>query len=247
MAEFAHDAVVPFRESAAGKKEQVEGMFDQIAPRYDFLNRLLSARIDLLWRKKAIAMLPSSARCKLLDLATGTADMAIMAAKRFPGMRITGADISAGMLALGRKKVEKEQLKGRIELLQADSASLPFNEGSFDACTIAFGVRNFENLQKGISEMHRVLNRGGKLIVLEFSRPKTKLIRKLYDVYMQRIASRVGRYFTNNACAYEYLEESVRKFPEGQAFTEILTRCGFKDATVKPMTFGVCSIYCATK
>lgn len=247
MTEFAHDVVVPYKNSEKNKKGQVEDMFDHIAYRYDFLNRLLSAGIDIRWRKKAIRSLKDLEPQKMLDVATGTADVAIMSKKILEPVSVTGIDISEGMLQIGKKKIEAAGLDQSIRLMQADSAAIPFADHSFDAATVAFGVRNFQDLEKGLSEILRVLRPGGRLVVLEFSRPKNKLFKGFYNFYMKRIASPVGRMFSKNSCAYEYLDESIRKFPEGKDFTNIMEGVGFRDTSVKPLSLGICSIYCGTK
>ena len=247
MSEFAHDKVVPYRESAQGKKDQVAEMFDDIAPRYDFLNRFLSAGIDVRWRKKALNELKQDAPQTLLDVATGTADVAIMAARILKPEKIVGIDISTGMLDLGRKKLLKEGLEGQIDLQTGDSEAINFPNASFDAVTVAFGVRNFANLEKGLGEIYRVLKPGGKLVVLEFSKPKIPGIEQLYNLYMGIIAPGMGGIFSKNRDAYKYLHDSVQKFPEGKAFTDILNTTGFKENTCKRLSLGICSIYTGVK
>ena len=247
MTEYAHDIIVPYKDSELSKKNQVADMFDHIAHRYDFLNRFLSAGIDIRWRKKALAFLKDTAPQTLLDVATGTADVAIMAAKRLKPRAVTGIDISEGMLEIGRKKVRLAGFSGKIELLKGDSADLPFEANSFDAVTVAFGVRNFQQLEKGLAEILRVLRPGGKLVVLEFSRPKQAVIKTFYNFYMKRIAANIGRLFSKNNCAYEYLDASIQKFPEGKDFEKIMTNTGFVNTIIKPLSLGICSIYCGTK
>jgi demethylmenaquinone methyltransferase/2-methoxy-6-polyprenyl-1,4-benzoquinol methylase len=247
MTEYAHDKVVPFRESNQRKKDQIAEMFDDIAPRYDFLNRFLSAGIDKGWRKKALAELQPLHPKTLLDVATGTGDVAIMAARQLKPEKIIGIDISEGMLQLGREKLLKEGLNRVIELQSGDSEAINFPDNSFDAVTVAFGVRNFENLEKGLSEILRVLHPGGKLIVLEFSKPKIAGIQQFYSWYMNRVAPGLGKLFSRNRDAYQYLNESVKKFPEGRAFTDILNSVGFKETTCKRLSFGICSIYSGIK
>ena len=222
-------------------------MFDNIAPRYDFLNRFLSAGIDVHWRKKALAELTSLKPQKLLDVATGTGDVAIMAASILNPVKIVGIDISTGMLELGRKKLLKEGLENQIELQTGDSEAINFPEASFDAVTVAFGVRNFANLEKGLSEIYRVLKPGGKLVVLEFSKPKIIGIQQFYNLYMGIVAPGVGSIFSKNRDAYQYLHDSVQKFPEGNAFTDILNKTGFKENTCKRLSLGICSIYTGIK
>ncbi|MEO7522869.1 MAG: bifunctional demethylmenaquinone methyltransferase/2-methoxy-6-polyprenyl-1,4-benzoquinol methylase UbiE [Ferruginibacter sp.] len=247
MADFAHDTVVPYKDSELSKKEQVAGMFDDIAGRYDFLNRFLSAGIDIRWRKKAIGYLRDIAPKQILDVATGTGDVAIMAFKELKPEKITGIDISDGMLEIGRKKVAKSGLTGGIELLNGDSEAINFNENSFDAVTVAFGVRNFQRLEKGLSEIRRVLKPGGKLIVLEFSRPTIPLVRSFYKFYMKIVTPNMGKLFSKNRSAYKYLDESIKKFPEGKNFTKILDNIGFKKTFSKSLSLGICTIYCGVK
>ncbi|MEO6719456.1 MAG: bifunctional demethylmenaquinone methyltransferase/2-methoxy-6-polyprenyl-1,4-benzoquinol methylase UbiE [Ferruginibacter sp.] len=247
MTQFAHDKVVPLEDSTLSKKEQVADMFDNIAHRYDFLNRFLSAGIDIQWRKKAIRQLKDIDPKEILDVATGTADVAIMTAQILQPKKIIGIDISDGMLALGRKKIEKQGLNHLIELLNGDSETIKFNDNTFDAVTVAFGVRNFQHLEKGLSEIKRVLKPGGKLVVLEFSKPKAPVIKQIYNVYMNVVAPGFGRLFSKNRNAYKYLDESIKKFPEGQNFTNILDNLGYKNTFRKPLSFGICSIYCGVK
>lgn len=247
MEKYAHDIIVPYKDSGISKKNQVADMFDHIAYRYDFLNRFLSGGIDILWRKKAISYLKDTKPKNLLDVATGTADVAIMAEKMLNIPSLTGIDISEGMLEIGRKKVEARSLQHKIKLLHGDSAALPFENNAFDAVTVAFGVRNFQQLEKGLSEILRVLRPGGKLVVLEFSRPKMPAVKIFYNFYMKRIAANIGRVVSKNNCAYEYLDESIQKFPEGNDFIKILKNIGYLKTTIKPLSLGICSIYCGTK
>lgn len=242
-----HDHIIPFKDSEKSKKEQVEQMFDKIAVDYDALNRLLSARTDIGWRKKAIKMLLKDKPEFILDVATGTADMAIMACKILKPTKITGIDISSGMLEIGLKKIEKEGLTNKINLLQDDSTAIKFDDNSFDAIMVAFGVRNFENLEKGLSEMWRVLKPGGSLIVLEFSKPKQKAIKFFYNAYMRMVAPKVVSWFKQNKDAYLYLSESANAFPERQSFTEILQKTGYVDTRFKPLSLGICCIYSGKK
>ena len=247
MAEFAHDTVVPYKDSELSKKEQVAGMFDDIAGRYDFLNRFLSAGIDIRWRKKAIGYLKDINPQQILDVATGTADVAIMASHLLNPKKIIGIDISQGMLDIGEKKVEKAGLQGSIELLKGDSEAINFNENSFDAVTVAFGVRNFQHLEKGLSEILRVLKPGGKLVVLEFSKPSLPFVRSFYKFYMKIVTPNMGKLFSKNRSAYKYLDESIKKFPEGKNFTQILDNIGFKQTFSKSLSLGICTIYCGVK
>lgn len=247
MVNFEHDKVVPFKKSELSKKEQVANMFDKIAFRYDFLNRFLSAGIDVSWRRKAIKELKSLKPQLVLDVATGTGDVAILTHKILKPAKVTGIDISEGMLELGRKKVEKLQLQKSIELLKGDSERIDFDDSSFDAITVAFGVRNYQNLEQGLKEMLRVLRPGGKLVVLEFSKPKQAAFKALYNLYMKVIAPEFGKMIAKNKDAYEYLNDSVQKFPEGEQFIKILDTAGYKSTYFKRLTFGICSIYCGSK
>ena len=247
MTEFAHDKVIPDKDSNLSKKQQVAEMFDSIAFRYDFLNRFLSVGIDVSWRKKAINQLKAIEPKKVLDVATGTADVALMTFKMLHPEKIIGIDISEGMLDLGRQKIEKLGLTKNIELLKGDSEKINFEDNSFDAITVAFGVRNFENLETGLKEMHRVLRQGGKLVVLEFSKPKNAAFKVFYNLYMNQIAPSFGKLFSKNNNAYQYLNDSVQAFPEGETFLNIMKQAGFREAYVKPLTLGICSIYCGSK
>ncbi|MEO7306746.1 MAG: bifunctional demethylmenaquinone methyltransferase/2-methoxy-6-polyprenyl-1,4-benzoquinol methylase UbiE [Ferruginibacter sp.] len=247
MSDYAHDTVVPYKGSELGKKQQVAGMFNDIAFRYDFLNRFLSAGIDIKWRKKAIHQLLKIQPKTILDVATGTADVAIMASGILKPEKITGIDISDGMLEIGRKKIQKLGLEDTIELLNGDCETINFKNDSFDAVTVAFGVRNFENLEKGLSEIKRVLKPGGKLVVLEFSKPRSAVVKVMYNLYMKIIAPNVGKIFSKNRNAYQYLDESIKKFPEGKNFTAILDNLGYRNIYFKPLSLGICSIYCGEK
>jgi demethylmenaquinone methyltransferase / 2-methoxy-6-polyprenyl-1,4-benzoquinol methylase len=242
-----HDSIVPYKDSDQTKKEQVAGMFDQIAFRYDFLNRFLSAGIDVYWRKRAIKELTALHPNKILDVATGTADMAIMSVKLLKPGTVAGIDISEGMLQLGRKKVANLLLNKQIALYQGDSEAINFATGTFDAITVAFGVRNFENLRKGLAEMLRVLNPGGKLVVLEFSKPRQPVVRGLYNLYMRVVTPRIGKLVSKNEEAYKYLNDSVQKFPEGNDFLTIMNDVGYTATYLKQLTGGICTIYCGSK
>ena len=247
MAKFAHDEIVPDQESDLGKKEQVAEMFNSIAHRYDFLNRFLSAGIDVKWRKKAIRQLKSLAPKKILDVATGTADVAILTYQLLKPEKIIGIDISEGMLDLGRKKIEKLQLNKKIELQSGDSEVIRFENDSFDAITVAFGVRNFQHLAKGLQEMHRVLKPGGKLVVLEFSKPTQPGFKLFYGFYMNKVAPALGKLFSSNRKAYQYLNDSVQAFPEGETFLTIMHEAGFTQTYLKKLSLGICTIYCGSK
>ena len=222
-------------------------MFNDIAFRYDFLNRFLSAGVDIRWRKKAIKQLLKKKPKNILDVATGTADVAIMASGILRPEKITGIDISDGMLEIGRQKVQKLGLQNTIELLNGDCETINFKNDSFDAVTVAFGVRNFEHLEKGLSEILRVLKPGGKLVVLEFSKPRSAVIKAMYKLYMKFITPNVGKLFSKNRNAYQYLDESINKFPEGKNFTAILDNLGYSNTYFKSLSLGICSIYCGEK
>ena len=242
-----HDDITPFDDPGRSKKEQIAEMFDGIASGYDITNRVLSAGIDVKWRKKAIIHLKKDQPGQVLDVATGTCDMAIICYKLLKPEKIIGIDISEQMLRLGRKKVEKEGLTAFIELQKGDSETINFADNSFDAVTVAFGVRNFENLESGLKEMRRVLRPGGKLIVLEFSRPRFKIFRSLYNVYMSIVSPEVARWFSQNKKAYQYLNQSARLFPERQKFVDILNRAGYSNTSFKPLSAGICCIYIGEK
>ena len=237
-----HDHIIPFEKSDKTKKEQIAEMFDALAGKYDRVNRFLSARSDIGWRKKAIGMLKKYSPQVILDVATGTADMAILACRTLHPERIVGIDISEGMLEEGRKKVEKEGLGGVIELQAGDSETINYSENTFDAVTVAFGVRNFENLESGLVEMKRVLKPGGRLIVLEFSKPRGKWIRGFYNFYMRIVAPQAARWFKQNKEAYKYLDASARAFPDRHLFTDILNKLGYTDTAFKPLSLGICCI-----
>ena len=247
MSQYAHDKVVPFAESKANKKEQVATMFDSIAKRYDFLNRFLSLGIDQGWRKKAIAHFGDQPLNHLLDIATGTADMALMANKRIHPKQITGMDISEGMMQYGRIKIAEKGLSDKIKLVLGDSTEIPFENEVFDGAMVAFGVRNFADLEKGLSEIYRVLKPGGKMVILEFSKPKQFLFKGFYNIYMNLVAPGFGKMIAKNKEAYQYLNDSVQAFPEGDAFTNIMEKVGYTSITSKKLTFGICTIYCGKK
>jgi len=247
MTKFTHDDVVPYKDSVLSKKQQLSEMFDGIAYRYDFLNRFLSAGIDTRWRKKAVMLLSKTRPKTILDVATGTADIAIMASRLLHPDKIIGIDISDGMLEIGRKKIKKLGLQDRIELLNGDSETINMNSNSFDAVTVSFGVRNFQYLERGLTEILRVLKPGGKLIVLEFSKPTSPFVRSFYNFYMKIVTPFMGKLFSKNRCAYKYLDESIKKFPEGKNFTQILDNLGYHNTYSKPLSLGICSIYCGEK
>ncbi len=234
-------------ESQEEKKSQVAKMFDKIAPYYDFLNRLLTLRIDTIWRKKAINELKDLDPKHILDVATGTGDLAIEAALRLNVEKIIGVDIAIKMLEIGKKKLIKKQLSSLIELQEGDSENLQFKDNSFDAITVAFGVRNYQNLEKGLEEMNRVLKKGGKLVVLEFSKPRIFPFKQLFNFYFKYILPLIGRITSKDPRAYSYLYESVQAFPDYDAFTSILEKCGYANCKWRSLSLGICSIYTGTK
>lgn len=238
--------IVPYNDRE-GKKAQVERMFDNIAPHYDLLNRLLSVGIDVYWRKRAIGYLQPTAPREILDVATGTADVALMTAKMIRPKRIIGIDIANQMLELGRAKIQKQQLEQVIGLETGDSEQLRFSDNSFDAVTVAFGVRNFEHLERGLSEMLRVLRPEGRVVILEFSRPRVFPIKQLYNAYFKYVLPLIGRFTSRDRNAYSYLYESAMAFPDGDDFLHILTKTGYSAPQCERLTFGICSIYTAVK
>jgi demethylmenaquinone methyltransferase/2-methoxy-6-polyprenyl-1,4-benzoquinol methylase len=221
-------------------------MFNNIAPKYDFLNQLLSLGIHKGWRKKAIHLLQEQKPKTILDIATGTADFAIEAMKLNPD-KIIGVDISEGMLKLGIEKINKLGLQNKIELKLGDSENLQFPDNRFDAITVGFGVRNFENLEQGIADIYRVLNNGGMLAVIEFSKPQNFPIKQIYHFYFRYITPLIGKLFSKDNSAYTYLPESVNAFPAGEDFLKILQKTGFKETKAYLLTFGIASIYIAKK
>ncbi|ADV49541.1 bifunctional demethylmenaquinone methyltransferase/2-methoxy-6-polyprenyl-1,4-benzoquinol methylase UbiE [Cellulophaga sp. E16_2] len=238
--------VTPYKDSDLGKKEQVTQMFDTISTNYDGLNRVISFGIDIKWRKRVVAILKKKNPTSILDIATGTGDLAINLIET-GASKIVGLDISPGMLAVGKKKVTQKQLDKTIEMIVGDSENLPFDENTFDAVTVAFGVRNFENLELGLSEIYRVLKKGGTLAILETSVPTKTPFKQGYKFYTKQIMPKIGKLFSKDNSAYEYLSESAAVFPYGKKFNNILQKIGFIDIEDKPQTLGVASIYVATK
>jgi len=236
--------VTPYN-SSESKKKQVSEMFDNIANSYDFLNHSLSLGMDNVWRKNAIKKLTNNPKI-ILDIATGTGDFAVSAAK-YTDAKITGIDISQGMLNVGIEKVRKKNLNNRISLQLADSESLPFNDNTFDAITAGFGVRNFENLNKGLSEMKRVLNKDGIVVILEPSTPKYFPLKQFYKLYFHHVLPTIGAWISKDKSAYSYLPESVDAFPSGEKFIVELKNVGFRDCKHIPLTFGIVSLYIAIK
>ncbi len=227
------------------KREQVEHMFDAISPKYDLLNRVFSLGVDQRWRRKVIRLMCAEPVQCVLDVATGTADLAMLAAHQVP--KVIGADISAGMLEHGREKVLAAGLADRVQLVQADAADLPFQDASFDAISVAFGVRNFEDLERGITDMVRVLRPNGRLFVLEFSKPKNNVLGGLFRFYFHHVMPAVGRMVSKDSAAYTYLPKSVDAFPDGEAFVRILDKCGLREAKAEALTGGIATLYAARK
>ncbi len=232
----------PYKESDKDKKSQVAGMFNSIAGKYDFLNHFLSAGIDVLWRKKTIKTLKKHPHATILDVATGTADLAIEASKINPE-KITGIDISSEMLEVGRKKIAARGLQQIIELKEGDCENLAFSDNSFDAVTVAFGVRNFEDPLRGLTQMQRVLKPGGVALILEFSKPTVFPVRQLYFFYFKFILPVIGRIVSKDQAAYTYLPDSVNEFPCGQAFLDLMTKAGFEQTRARKLTFGIATLY----
>ena len=230
------------------KKEQVEQMFDNIAPTYDRLNHILSFNIEKLWRKRVVRLLSKSHPSRVMDMATGTGDLAIAMARRMKQLHILGVDLSEEMLAVARQKIEREGFSDRIKVRKGDAENITFVESeSMDAATVAFGVRNFENLEGGLTEIYRTLRKGGKLIVLEFSIPRNRLVRWVYAQYSHRLLPRIGAMLSKDRQAYDYLPDSVEEFPSPERFAQILRGVGFSDIKARSQSFGIAHIYEATK
>ena len=229
------------------KKKQVQRMFDNIAHKYDFLNHFFSMGIDVLWRKKCIRILRKENPSTIIDMATGTGDFALEAIRMGLDAHVTGVDLSQGMLDVGIEKIKSRGYQDKISMQQGDSENLPFDENSFDAYTVGFGVRNFENLNKGLSEMHRVLNPDGITIILEFSKPKRFPIKQLFGFYFKYIMPTIGNLLSKDSSAYTYLPESVMAFPEGEDFLNEMGKVGFKNLRQKKLTGGIASIYIGYK
>ena len=248
--------ITPYKQSGQeSKKEQVARMFDNIAHSYDFLNHFFSLGIDVLWRKKAMRLLKVHLGAKsdprplhLMDMATGTADFALEAMRSgIDNLNVTGVDISPGMLSIGRKKVERRGWSKCIKLIEGDSADLPFAANTFDGYTVAFGVRNFEKLEKGLNEMHRTLKPGGMGVILEFSKPTATPIKQIFHFYFHTLMPGVGKLVSKDSDAYSYLPESVEAFPEGDDFVKIMEKCGYKKCHMHRLTGGIASIYTGVK
>lgn len=243
---YAQERINPYNKKGE-KKNLVEAMFDNIAPTYDTLNHRLSLHIDKLWRKKSIGIIEPYKPETILDVASGTGDMAILAAEKTSAKKIIGADISDGMLEIGRKKVEQKNLSNTIEFRQEDCLSLSFQDNTFDAVIAAFGIRNFANLEKGLSEMYRVMKKGGHLSIVELTRPVTFPMRQLFSIYSHTILPFYGRLLSKDKGAYSYLTSTIEAFPQGETMVEVLRKTGFSEACFKRMTFGICTLYFAEK
>ena len=239
------NSVKPYNDDSS-KKEQVELMFDAIAPKYDLLNRILSLGIDISWRKKVIKIIKKADSKFILDIATGTGDLAIALAKT-DTTKIIGLDLSEQMLSFGREKIKNNHLDSKIEMIKGDSEHLEFPDNHFDAVTAAFGVRNFGNLNKGLAEMYRVTKKDGNIVILEFSKPSNKFFKTIYYFYFCYVLPFIGKLISKDSRAYTYLPESVEAFPSGNEFVKILEEIGFKTIKWIPLTFGISSIYWAKK
>lgn len=239
--------VTPYAAPAEeGKRRQVERMFDNISPYYDLLNRVLSLGIDRQWRREAVSRLPPKPALHVLDMATGTADLALEIVRQRPDARVTGVDISNDMLDVGRAKLARRELEHTIELVTAASEDIPYPDGHFDAATVAFGVRNFEDAAGGLAEMRRVIRPGGRIIVLEFSRIRTFPLEQAFDFYFGRVLPWIGNTWSSDPRAYRYLYESVQAFPDGKEFARLLEAAGFQQPRWQPLTLGICTVYVAT-
>ncbi|MCT8340713.1 bifunctional demethylmenaquinone methyltransferase/2-methoxy-6-polyprenyl-1,4-benzoquinol methylase UbiE [Flavobacteriaceae bacterium TK19130] len=239
--------VRPYKDSNKNKKEQVEEMFDTISDNYDGLNRIISLGSDVSWRKKVVQLVAEQKPHHVLDIATGTGDLAIQFAEKVQAEKIVGLDLSEGMLSVARKKVKDTDIDTKIEFVKGDSEALPFDDNSFDAVTVSFGIRNFENLEKGLAEILRVLKKGGLFVILETSVPTKFPFKQGYSIYAKGILPIIGKIFSKDKVAYSYLSESASVFPYGEALNNILRKTGFIEVNDKPQTFGVATIYTATK
>lgn len=244
--DYPQERIKPYGEEGE-KSQQIEQMFDHIAPAYDRLNHTLSLGIDRLWRRKAISRLKPFHPNQILDVATGTGDFAILAYKKLRPEMLIGTDISEGMMNVGRYKVEKEGLSGHIRFAWEDATSLSFADNSFDAVTVAFGIRNFQEMDKGLKEMCRVLRTNGHLVILEFSTPRSFPMKQLYSIYSKVVIPLLGKAISKDKSAYTYLPESIKAFPQGEMMKSILQQAGFSHVQYQELTFGICTLYTATK
>ncbi|MDE6090608.1 MAG: bifunctional demethylmenaquinone methyltransferase/2-methoxy-6-polyprenyl-1,4-benzoquinol methylase UbiE [Duncaniella sp.] len=241
------EKITPYTDDSRHKSEQVREMFDAIAPAYDFMNRAMTFGIDRLWRRKAVRLMRDIPHAEVLDIATGTGDLAILMAERLGGSHITGVDLSEGMVEIGCRKVADRGLSDRVTLTTGDCLCLPFADNSFDCITCAYGVRNFEDLAAGYREMQRVLRPGGLLVVLELSTPPSALVRPFYDIYTRYLIPTVGRMVSKDTRAYSYLPESIAAVPQRENMCEVMRGAGLTGCSYIPLTFGTCTIYTATK
>ena len=246
MTNYPQESVKPYNEDEK-KSVQVERMFDNIAPAYDQLNHTLSWGIDKSWRKRAINWLKPFQPQRMMDVATGTGDFAIQACRVLNPQELIGTDISEGMMNVGRQKVKDAGLEGRISFAKEDCTALTFPDNRFDAITVAFGVRNFEDLDKGLREMHRVLDTDGKLVILELSEPDWFPMKQLYALYSKVVIPTLGKLLSKDRSAYTYLPQSIKAFPQGEVMREIILKAGFREANFKRLTLGICTLYTATK
>ena len=246
MTKYPQESIKPYNEDEK-KSVQVERMFDNIAPAYDQLNHTLSWGIDKSWRKKAINWLKPFQPQRMMDVATGTGDFAIQACRVLNPKELIGTDISEGMMNVGRQKVKDAGLEGRISFAKEDCTALTFPDNRFDAITVAFGVRNFEDLDKGLREMHRVLDTNGKLVILELSEPDWFPMKQLYALYSKVVIPTLGKLLSKDRSAYTYLPQSIKAFPQGEVMKEIILKAGFSQANFKRLTLGICTLYTATK
>lgn len=242
---YTQEKIVPYHEGA--KAEQVEAMFNNIAPSYDKLNHRLSWNIDRGWRRKAIRQLEPFKPQAMLDIATGTGDFAIMAAQMLHPQRLVGADISEGMMAVGAEKVKRLGLQDIISFAKEDCLELSYQDGTFDAVTAAFGIRNFSDLDRGLKEMCRVLKQGGHLSIVELTTPVSFPMKQLFKIYSHTVLPVYGRLISKDKSAYSYLTKTIEAFPQGERMMDILKKAGFKDASFQRLTFGICTLYTATK
>lgn len=243
---YAQENIKPYNQEDE-KSTQVEQMFDNIAPDYDKLNHTLSLGIDKSWRRKAIEWLRPYGPKRILDIATGTGDFAILSASMLKPDQLIGTDISEGMMEVGRSKVKKAGLSGKISFAREDCTSLSFNDCQFDAVTVAFGIRNFADLDKGLSEMCRILIPGGHMVILELTTPETFPMKQLFTVYSKLIIPTLGKLFSKDDCAYQYLPQTIKAFPQGEVMRKAITKAGFSKVNIKSLTFGICTLYTATK
>lgn len=246
MPHYPQENIKPYDKNGS-KAAQVEKMFDHIAPAYDNLNHLLSWGIDKSWRKKAISLLKPFRPQRMMDVATGTGDFAIKACRMLNPKELIGTDISEGMMNVGREKVRQAGLERQISFAKEDCTSLSFPDNSFDAITVAFGVRNFEDLDRGLKEMHRVLTPGGHLVILELSTPEHFPMKQLYALYSKVVIPTLGKFLSKDSSAYTYLPQSIKAFPQGEVMQDIMYRAGFSQVKFKRLTLGICTLYFATK